>query len=135
MPQLLLEILSEEIPARMQAKAEAEERNITLARGQLEALRQQRELALAQLADVAAQFGIDRLDAQPGIFIGDELCQILEAGWDKHPRVHCRSGKTTIRQDLALAQRVSCVIGPETGVLNSVAFLPVDKVVDRKSVV
>lgn len=63
------------------------------------------------------------------IFIGDELCQILEAGWDKHPRVHCRSGKTTIRQDLALAQRVSCVIGPETGVLNSVAFMPVDKVV------
>ena len=63
------------------------------------------------------------------IFIGDELCQILEAGWEKHPRVHCRSGKTTIRQDLALAQRVSCVIGPETGVLNAVAFEDNAKVV------
>lgn len=36
----------------LQAKAEAEERNITLARGQLESLKQQRELALAQLAEL-----------------------------------------------------------------------------------
>ena len=28
-------------------------------------------------ADVAAQFGIDRLDAQPGIFIGDELFTVI----------------------------------------------------------
>lgn len=63
------------------------------------------------------------------VFVGDELCQILEAGWEDNPRVIGRSGKTTIRQDLTLAQRVHCVVGPETGVLNSVAFEPVDKVV------
>jgi len=63
------------------------------------------------------------------VFVGDELCQILEAGWEDNARVHRRSGKTTIRQDLALAQRVACVVGPETGVLNSVAFEPVAKVV------
>ena len=63
------------------------------------------------------------------VFVGDEVCQILEAGWENNPRVHCRSGKTTIRQDLALAQRVDCVVGPETGVLNSVAFEPMAKVV------
>ena len=63
------------------------------------------------------------------VFVGDEVCQILEAGWEDNPRVHRRSGKTTIRQDLALAQRVQCVVGPETGVLNAVAFEPMAKVV------
>ena len=63
------------------------------------------------------------------VFVGDEVCQILEAGWEGNPRVKCRSGKTTIRQDLALAQRMHCVVGPETGVLNSVAFQPMAKVV------
>lgn len=63
------------------------------------------------------------------VFVGDHVCQILEAGWEDNPRVHRRSGKTTIRQDLALAQRVQCVVGPETGVLNAVAFEPMAKVV------
>lgn len=63
------------------------------------------------------------------VFVGDEVCQILEAGWEDNPRVHRRSGKTTIRQDLALAQHMQCVVGPETGVLNSVAFEDIDKVV------
>jgi predicted SAM-dependent methyltransferase/ADP-heptose:LPS heptosyltransferase len=63
------------------------------------------------------------------VFVGDEVCQILEAGWEDNPRVHRRSGKTTIRQDLALAMKMACVVGPETGVLNSVAFQDVAKVV------
>ena len=63
------------------------------------------------------------------VFVGDEVCQILEAGWEHEPRVHKRSGKTSIRQDMALAARMGCVVGPETGVLNSVAFLDVAKVV------
>lgn len=70
--------------------------------------------------------------AMPGaavVFVGDKLCQILEAGWEDHQLVHRRSGRTTIRQDLALAQKMSCVVGPETGVLNSVAFEPMPKVV------
>ena len=56
------------------------------------------------------------------IFSGDHACQILESGWEKEPHVHCESGKLGIRQTLALAQAVDCVVGPETGVLNAVAF-------------
>lgn len=63
------------------------------------------------------------------VFVGDEVCQILEAGWEHERRVHRRSGKTTIRQDMALAARMGCVVGPETGVLNAVAFLDMAKVV------
>lgn len=53
---------------------------------------------------------------------GDDACKILEQGWEKEPRVRLLSGKQSIRETLALAQNVDCVIGPETGVLNSVAF-------------
>ena len=53
---------------------------------------------------------------------GDEACKILEAGWENEPRVVCLSGEQTIRETLTLAQMVGCVVGPETGVLNSVAF-------------
>jgi ADP-heptose:LPS heptosyltransferase len=56
------------------------------------------------------------------IFTGDEACQILETGWELEPRVYRKSGKQTIRETLALAQKVDLVIGPETGVLNAVAF-------------
>ena len=63
------------------------------------------------------------------VFVGDEVCQILEAGWEDNPRVHRRSGKTTIRQDMALAQKMACVVGPETGLMNAVAFEPMAKVV------
>lgn len=63
------------------------------------------------------------------VFVGDEVCQILEAGWEDNARVHTRSGKTTIRQDLALAQHMACVVGPETGVMNAVAFESMPKVV------
>jgi len=55
---------------------------------------------------------------------GDEACQILEAGWENEPRVSLLSGKQTIRETLTLAQLADCVVGPETGVLNSVAFEP-----------
>lgn len=61
---------------------------------------------------------------------GDAACQILEAGWEEEPRVFRQSGEMTIRQTLALAQECDLVIGPETGVLNAVAFEPeVGKVV------
>lgn len=58
------------------------------------------------------------------VFTGDEACQILEQGWELEPRVVCTSGKQSIRQTLALAQQAHCVVGPETGVLNAVAFEP-----------
>jgi ADP-heptose:LPS heptosyltransferase/predicted SAM-dependent methyltransferase len=53
---------------------------------------------------------------------GDAACQILEAGWEEEPRVFRQSGEMSIRQTLALAQASHLVIGPETGVLNAVAF-------------
>lgn len=55
---------------------------------------------------------------------GDEACKILEAGWENEPRVRMLSGEQTIRETLTLAQLADCVVGPETGVLNSVAFNP-----------
>lgn len=53
---------------------------------------------------------------------GDEACKLLEQGWDSEPRITLLSGKQTIRETLALAQKANVVVGPETGVLNAVAF-------------
>lgn len=60
---------------------------------------------------------------------GDGACQILESGWEDQPRVRCESGNMGIRETLALAQQVDCVVGPETGVLNAVGFEDVGKVI------
>lgn len=64
------------------------------------------------------------LDLPEAVFIltGDEPCRLLEAGWELEPRVLGKSGKLDIRATLTLAQAVDCVVGPETGVLNAVAF-------------
>lgn len=58
------------------------------------------------------------------IFSGDTACQILEAGWENEPRVVCESGNMDIRSTLTLATMADMVVGPETGVLNAVAFEP-----------
>ena len=63
------------------------------------------------------------------ILTGGPECVILEYGWDNEPRVVRTSGKWSIRETLTMAQRVDLVIGPETGVLNSVAAEPVPKIV------
>ena len=63
------------------------------------------------------------------IFSGDMACKILEAGWENEARVICTSGEMGIRDTLTLAQQVDCVVGPETGVLNAVAFEDMAKVV------
>lgn len=63
------------------------------------------------------------------VFVGDGLCRILEAGWEEDPRVWCRSAKWDVRKTLAFAEHADLVIGPETGVLNAVACLPMPKVV------
>lgn len=63
------------------------------------------------------------------VFSGDYACKILESGWEDEPRIRCESGSMGIRDTLALAQNVDCVVGPETGVLNAVAFEPVAKVI------
>ena len=56
------------------------------------------------------------------VMVGDYACKILEAGWEDHARVATESGELPIRSVLALAQHAHAVIGPETGVLNSVAY-------------
>lgn len=61
--------------------------------------------------------------------VGDEFCKILEAGWENEPRVSCFSGVLGIREALTLAQASDLVMGPETGVLNAVAFESMSKVV------
>lgn len=61
--------------------------------------------------------------------VGDELSQMLEAGWEAEPRVVRMSGKYTIRQTLALLEECDMVIGPETGVINAAAHLGMPKIV------
>jgi len=56
------------------------------------------------------------------IFVGDAVSSILEGGWQNEKRISCMSGKMELRDVLTLAPLCQLVIGPETGVLNSVAF-------------
>ena len=63
------------------------------------------------------------------ILVGDEFAQMLEAGWENEPRVSRLCGMLPIRDSLALAQVSDLVIGPETGVLNAVAFESMAKIV------
>jgi ADP-heptose:LPS heptosyltransferase len=63
------------------------------------------------------------------VLCGDELSQLLEVGWENEPRVLKRCGKWSIRETLAFAKVADMVIGPETGVLNAVGFLPVPKII------
>ena len=63
------------------------------------------------------------------ILTGDAACKILEAGWQQEARISLLSGELSIRDTLALAPLVDCVVGPETGVLNAVSFEAVGKVV------
>jgi ADP-heptose:LPS heptosyltransferase/predicted SAM-dependent methyltransferase len=63
------------------------------------------------------------------VLTGGPECLELEAGWDKEPRVHCTSGKWTIRQTLAFLEYADVLVGAETGVLNAACCLPVPKIV------
>jgi ADP-heptose:LPS heptosyltransferase len=60
---------------------------------------------------------------QARIFLtGDYACKLLEQGWEQEPRVVLLSGEQSIRDTLSLALIADCVVGPETGVLNAVAY-------------
>jgi ADP-heptose:LPS heptosyltransferase/predicted SAM-dependent methyltransferase len=63
------------------------------------------------------------------VLVGGPEGVVLEQGWEKESRVHCTSGKWSIRQSLAFAQQADLVIGPETGVLNAVADEDMPKIV------
>jgi len=56
------------------------------------------------------------------VLAGDKDCAILESEFVDNPRVTCTSGIWSIREVLTLAQKSDAVFGPETGVLNCVAF-------------
>ena len=62
------------------------------------------------------------------IMVGNAVCKILEQGWENEPRVHRTSGEMELRDVLALAQFCQLIIGPETGVLNGMAFEDMAKV-------
>lgn len=62
------------------------------------------------------------------VIVGGEIGRMLEAGWENEPRVYLRCGKWSIRESLTFAGLADVVIGPETGVMNAVAMLDVQKI-------
>lgn len=63
------------------------------------------------------------------VLCGGPECVILEGGWEEEKRVIRTSGKWSIRETLSFAEQADLVIGPETGVLNSVSMRPMAKIV------
>lgn len=64
------------------------------------------------------------------VLVGDELCQILEQGWENESRVIRTSGVWDIRQSITYAQQqADMVIGTETGLLNAVGLESVNKII------
>lgn len=62
------------------------------------------------------------------VLVGGHDGVILEAGWEKEPRVTLTCGKWSIRQSLAFALECDLIIGPETGVLNAMCCEPMPKI-------
>lgn len=63
------------------------------------------------------------------VLVGDEVCRLLETGWEEEPRVHCMSGKWSIRESLAFAEAADLIIGTETGLLNAAGMLDTPKII------
>tara|TARA_R110002020_G_scaffold475930_1_gene714604 strand:+ start:497 stop:1579 length:1083 start_codon:yes stop_codon:yes gene_type:complete len=63
------------------------------------------------------------------VTVGDELCELLEVGWENEKRVITKSGKWSIRETLAFLDVCNVVVGPETGVLNAASTLKCHKTV------
>lgn len=64
------------------------------------------------------------------VFTGDHLSKILEKGWENEKRVFRMCGEWNPRQSLTFAcHGADLVIGPETGVLNAVAFTETPKII------
>jgi len=62
------------------------------------------------------------------VFVGAEMDAGLQSGWENEPRVVKKCGKWTMRETLSFAQVADIVVGPETGLLNAVSFLPTPKI-------
>ena len=63
------------------------------------------------------------------VTVGDDLCQLLEMGWEKEKKVITKSGKWSIRKTLAFLDVCNIIVGPETGVLNAASTLDCHKIV------
>ena len=63
------------------------------------------------------------------VLMGNQMCQLLERGWENEPRVLRRSGVWQIRESLTFVCReADLLIGPETGVLNAAGMELVQKI-------
>ena len=62
------------------------------------------------------------------VLVGGPECKILEAGWEKEPRVRRTCGEWSIRESLTFINECDLIVGPETGVLNAASHLPIPKV-------
>lgn len=63
------------------------------------------------------------------ILAGDpDISAMGEIGWENEPRVICTCKDWEIRQSLTMAEYCDLVIGPETGVLNSVSMRDIQKI-------
>jgi len=80
------------------------------------------------LDEVVAKLMLNRSNVKV-IMVGDDLCRILEAGWEDEERVIRRCGEWHIRETMAFTYEADLVIGPETGVLNAAGMLKVPKIV------
>lgn len=63
------------------------------------------------------------------VLVGDEYGKILEAGWEKERRVHCHSGRWSIRESMSFAEVADIIIGTETGLLNAAGSMDAFKIV------
>lgn len=63
------------------------------------------------------------------VMVGDEACQIIEQPWTKEKRIHCHSGRWTIRESMAFAEVADLIIGTETGLLNAAGSMDTPKIV------
>src|SRR3990167_1571313 len=63
------------------------------------------------------------------VLVGDQFCRLLECGWTKEPRVHCKSGEWSIRESMAFAEVADIIIGTETGLLNAAGCMETAKII------
>ncbi len=64
------------------------------------------------------------------VTVGDQWCKDkIEPVWANEKRIIRRSAVWNIRETMAMAQKCDIVIGPETGVMSSVAMEPMRKIV------
>lgn len=56
------------------------------------------------------------------VLVGDADTKMLQQGLEEIAQVHCKAGEYSIRETMVLARVCDLVIGPETGVMNAIAY-------------